>query len=222
MGEPMELMDRSATEEYWKSVDPDVNGMLGGYGDLSPLDERDSVKFLSRYFADRPCRLALDCGAGIGRVSRNVLLKLFSRVSLLECTASFIDEARRALPKEKVLHLHNKPIQELRPLDDEGGQYDLVWFQWVLCYVEDAELVRILREARKFLAEGGVIGVKENIVAGDSEREFDPLDSSVIRNDAEFKSIFEGAGLDLVSVARQRSFPGHLYPVKMYLLKPCS
>jgi len=40
---------------------------------------------------------ALDCGAGIGRVSKLVLLPLFKEVDLLEQNPAFLDKAKTYL-----------------------------------------------------------------------------------------------------------------------------
>lgn len=40
---------------------------------------------------------ALDCGAGIGRVSKRLLLPLFSEVDLLEQNPAFLEKARTFL-----------------------------------------------------------------------------------------------------------------------------
>lgn len=71
---------------------------------------------------------------------------------------------------------------------------------------------------KKALVQGGMIGIKENIIrVGKSE--FDSVDSSVTRSDSVLKEIFENAGLELVKEETQIGFPQELYPVKMYLLK---
>ena len=38
---------------------------------------------------------AIDCGAGIGRITKETLLKRFKNVDLLEPAATLIDEAKR-------------------------------------------------------------------------------------------------------------------------------
>ena len=39
--------------------------------------------------------MRLDCGAGIGRVSREVLLKVFDKVDLVEVNPLFVEQAKR-------------------------------------------------------------------------------------------------------------------------------
>ena len=48
-----------------------------------------------------------DCGAGIGRVSRGLLLPLFSQVDLVEQNQSFLDQAKTYLVSTKSLSLNH-------------------------------------------------------------------------------------------------------------------
>lgn len=105
---------------YWNSTEATVNGVLGGYGTTSVprLDAAASRMLLlsilpglstitpahrakqplskSLPVTTRRSFRALDCGAGIGRVSSNVLLPLFNRVDIVEPVAKFLQEAERA------------------------------------------------------------------------------------------------------------------------------
>ena len=75
---------------YWESeanCPVTDDGVLGGYGKLTPMDVKGSNQFLDELVALRPelCfDVAADCGAGIGRVSKNLLLHRFARVDLIE------------------------------------------------------------------------------------------------------------------------------------------
>ena len=76
---------------HWKtavSADSD-DGVLGGYGSIDSVDTEGSLEFLhtNRLFTGDlplPGTRALDCGAGIGRVSEGVLLKVCEAVQLVE------------------------------------------------------------------------------------------------------------------------------------------
>jgi protein N-terminal methyltransferase len=205
--------------EYWKCIEPSVNGMLGGYGSLASVDEKDSLTFLEQNVPSHMRYLALDCGAGIGRVSINVLLKIFEKVSLLECNKDFLDIAQKHIQTNQLFLVHNKTIQQIDPCPEEEGAYNLVWFQWVLCYADDNTLCSILKKAKTFLKKDGYIGIKENICTSEIDA-IDEKDHSVIRNDRSFKKVFERSGLKLVSTQLQKNFPKTLYPVRMYLLTP--
>ena len=75
---------------YWESEENcpvTDDGVLGGYGKLTPMDVKWSNQFLDELVALRPelrFEVAADCGAGIGRVSKNLLLHRFARVDLIE------------------------------------------------------------------------------------------------------------------------------------------
>ncbi|TFK54766.1 DUF858-domain-containing protein [Heliocybe sulcata] len=106
-GEP----DVVAGINYWSSQSADYDGVLGGFGtgSLPRIDALGSRQFtlyllpeistvpsavqpLCKPAIDRRTR-ALDVGAGVGRVTSDVLLHLFSDVVLAEPVESFILEA---------------------------------------------------------------------------------------------------------------------------------
>ena len=49
---------------------------------------------------------ALDCGAGIGRVSKRVLLPLFSEVDLVEQNQTFLEKAKTYLVSELLVAVY--------------------------------------------------------------------------------------------------------------------
>jgi protein N-terminal methyltransferase len=61
-------------------------------------------------------------------------------------------------------------------------RYDLIWNQWCLGHLTDAQLVEYLVKCGKMLKEGAYVIVKENLSTHlEGEDEFDPLDNSVTR-----------------------------------------
>ncbi|KAJ7097863.1 alpha-N-methyltransferase NTM1 [Mycena belliarum] len=96
--------------EYWKTQPASLDGVLGGFGSgslpridslgsrlflLSLMPELSTVSDAIRLPGPPPARRtrALDVGAGIGRVTADVLLHLVADVVLLEPVDSFIQEA---------------------------------------------------------------------------------------------------------------------------------
>ena len=81
-------------DEYWKSIPATLDGMLGGYERVSKVDIRGSTAFLKSFTQGKNARTkttrALDCGAGIGRVTKGLLLPLFETVDLAELNKDFI------------------------------------------------------------------------------------------------------------------------------------
>ncbi|KAI0340104.1 DUF858-domain-containing protein [Trametopsis cervina] len=99
--------------QYWATQPASYDGVLGGFGEgsLPRIDALSSRQFLLhlipslctvpsaiRPLATKPLARrtrALDVGAGVGRVTSDVLLHLVHDVVLLEPVTSFIDEAVR-------------------------------------------------------------------------------------------------------------------------------
>ena len=70
-------------KNYWSTVDANVDGMLGGFSEISVKELQSSRSFLEEIYKSRPCpekKQALDCGAGIGRVSKGLLIPFFEKV----------------------------------------------------------------------------------------------------------------------------------------------
>ncbi|CAH0404776.1 unnamed protein product [Chilo suppressalis] len=131
--------------EYWADVPPTVDGVLGGFGFISDLDINGSKIFLESLFSSESgpgCTLALDCGAGIGRISKHLLLEHFETVDIVEPDLKFINSIREFVGEgnSKICQLYNVSLQEFKP----ERKYDVIWNQWVLGYLTDGDLVSYL------------------------------------------------------------------------------
>ena len=194
-----------------------VNGVLGGYESISDIDLKSSFDFLSSYFPSESFSRSCDCGAGIGRVSKGLLVKLFDKVDLVESNPQFLNEAKSNYLRQvsdKIGLFIQTGLEDFYPASDS---YDLIWCQWVLGQIKDLDLIEFLKRCKSSLVRGGMIGIKENVSRVGSE--FDSIDSSLTRSDCLLKDIFEKSGLELVKEETQSGFPQELYSVRMYLLK---
>ena len=97
--------------------------------------------------------------------------------------------------------------------------YDLVWNQWCVGQLTDAQLVAYLKRVTAVLSSGGWIVVKENL-SNSGEDVYDETDSSVTRTDEKFRQIFKDAALKVVASELQRGMPKGLYEVRSYALQP--
>ena len=171
--------------KFWMGVNPDVDGMLQGYGHLSSSDAEFSTKFLKSLMegdkAVTKSGKALDCGAGIGRVSKLVLLPLFNQVDLIDQTKHFIDNAPNFIGPElvkKVGKFHCCGLQDFQP--SAHGPYDVVWIQWVIGYLTDSDLVAFFDRCKKALTNEGMLVIKDNMKKS-GESDADDEDGSVCR-----------------------------------------
>jgi len=161
----------------------------------------------------RPQR-AVDCGSGIGRVTKAVLLRLFERVDMVDVNQTFLDEAPQYLGSEssKVDCYMCTSLHEFVP---ERGRYNAVWCQWVLGQLSDDDLVQFFRRCKNGLTEDGLIFVKENMGSSDIS-DFDEKDSAWTRPRHLWLEFFDKAGLTVVKEEKQMSFPKDLYDVHMF------
>ncbi|GAB5592907.1 hypothetical protein Unana1_07807 [Umbelopsis nana] len=220
--------------DYWSSVDPTVNGMLGGFESVCPVECAASLDLLNEFVNDvrgagnvvkTKARIekgyACDCGAGIGRVTKEFLLRVpFAKVDLVEQTPKFVQQAKEEYLKEeiqagKIGELYCKGLQDFTP---EHGKYDLIWCQWVLGHLTDDDLIAFLKRCKEGLRLNGIIGIKENNASNGYI--VDEEDSSVTRSDELFKSLFKAAGFTLLKEKKQHGLPAGLFAVKMYILTP--
>lgn len=161
----------------------------------------------------------MDCGAGIGRITKRLLLPLFAEVDMVELTQAFLDEAKdKYLDKDQVKKIGNFFCSGLEDFTPEEAHYDVIWCQWVLGQLKDDHLVDFFKRCQKGLRQNGMLFVKENVNKG-NQAEFDEDDSSYCRPREHLISLMKQAGLKIIKEDRQKNFPKELYDVRMYALQ---
>lgn len=122
--------------------------------------------------------LAMDLGAGIGRVTRGVLLPAVDSVVLVEqsakwqqispryiCSGGDVHAAERCYFLQERLESFDPPIPPpicIGSRRKHAAAYDLVWIQWTLQYLIDADVVGLLMRVRAALSPCGFVVLKEN------------------------------------------------------------
>ncbi|KAH9305266.1 hypothetical protein KI387_009670, partial [Taxus chinensis] len=163
------------------------------------------------------------CGAGVGRVTENLLLNHFHEVDLVEPVSHFLESAREKLKAgnhskseaHRAVNFYCIPLQEFTP---EAGRYDVIWIQWCIGHLTDADFVAFFSRAKAGLKPGGFFVLKENIARNGFV--LDKEDHSLTRSDAYLRELFNQAKLCPYKTKAQKGFPEELFPVKMYALTP--
>ncbi|CAI9094629.1 OLC1v1030397C3 [Oldenlandia corymbosa var. corymbosa] len=160
---------------YWQGVEATVDGVLGGYGHVNDADIRGSEAFLNTLLSERFPEtsmsrhlVALDCGSGIGRVTKNLLIRYFNEVDLQEPVSHFLEAARENLAPEnvtvsdshKAVNFFCLPLQDFTP---DVQRYDCIWIQWCIGHLSDEDLVSFFKRAKAGLKPNGFFVLKENI-----------------------------------------------------------
>lgn len=211
----------SDAKRYWSTIDATVDGMLGGLERLDAADVRGSRNYLHAMFRIKPeprRRVALDCGAGIGRVTKRVLIPEYEIVDAVEQDAKFANKIREFVGASPRLgEIFNEGLQEFTP---KPGKYDLIWTQWVLGHLTDDDFIAFFKRCARGLSKNGMIIVKENVTATSPVAELDANDSSVTRPIMHLKQLLVRSGLRILRVSLQNNFPSGLLPVYMITAKP--
>ncbi|KAK8618229.1 hypothetical protein V6N13_132229 [Hibiscus sabdariffa] len=162
-----------------------------------------------------------DCGSGIGRITKNLLIRYFNEVDLLEPVSHFLDAARESLSQEhfvasdvhKATNFYCVPLQEFTP---DAGRYNVIWIQWCIGHLTDDDFISFFKRAKVGLKPGGFFILKENIARNGFV--LDKEDRSITRSDLYFKDLFRQCGLHLYKMKDQKGLPQELFAVKMYAL----
>ncbi|GMR31917.1 hypothetical protein PMAYCL1PPCAC_02112, partial [Pristionchus mayeri] len=216
--QPKELYEKA--EEYWANASRDDDGMLGGFAHLHTPDITQSIQFLNGlrkkgFLIDNA--YALDCGAGIGRVTKHLLLPQFKKVDMVELVKELVEKSDSYIGPNP--RMAEKFVSGLQDFDPEPARYDLIWIQWVSGHLTNSDFVDFFKRCKEGIRENGIICLKDNL-SGRSDVVFDDEDHSWTRHEALIKELFTQAGLSIVASETQRGFPQGMYPVKMFAMKP--
>ena len=140
---------------YWSTVPATVDGVLGGYGLVSPMDLTESASVLDALAAQgcstspgNPASCAVDCGAGVGRVTAGLLMQRFGRVDVVEPVQHFLQQARADLGARG----HRGELHQvgLEAFDAPANTYDCIWVQWCIGHLVDDDMVAFLQVLKCF------------------------------------------------------------------------
>lgn len=207
-------------KNYWETIPPTIDGMLGGFPEVSTVDVKTSLAFLRPFLTthggNTPNNRALDCGAGIGRVTKYLLTSLFNQVDMVELNQTFLNQAQSYLGdrKNKVDRYICSGLQDFVP---ESGRYNVIWCQWVLGHLTDEDFVAFFTRCKAAIVPGGLIVIKENVTS--EERDFDQIDSSYTRPMSEMISLIKRSGLKIIKTKKQEGLPPGLFAVYMFAMK---
>ncbi|KAL5103714.1 hypothetical protein TcWFU_005628 [Taenia crassiceps] len=180
--------------KYWSGVDATVNGMLGGLSRVHRPDIAGSKSVLARFGPSRRER-ALDCGAGIGRVTKHLLLPHFLTVDMVEMTEKFLDASVAYIGQPDADRVGKRFCCTLQDFTPPQGQYDVIWVQWVIGHLTLPATVEFLHRCAAGLrpcdsatanttdttpVRRSVIVLKDNVYSdrGKCRRQFEDGDDS--------------------------------------------
>lgn len=226
-------------DKYWKNKKANIDDMLGGMKkEIHKIDIQTSNQIVKTYWprnntnnkkkkkkkkADKQIvkneeYYALDCGAGIGRVTEFVLGLRFDKVDLIEINPDFCKACKERIGhKEYFGDVMAKSLHEFIP---KHNYYHCIWCQWTLEHLSDDDLITFLKNCKKALNKSSKYSYcvfKENVCRNNLF--FVNISaSSIIRHQTVLEGMFEESGLNVVKVLDQKGFPQDLWPQKIFIL----
>ena len=209
-----------ANKLYWEHggclAKNDDEAMVGDSDGIE--DAVEGLSFLDRLLADDHDKLqpghkrkflhAVDAGAGVGRITKHVLLKRYDEVRLVEGDEGWSKRSKVYLGRKRASRctFSNQRLHILSGADvrNWGEPADLVWIQWTLQYLTDDDVVDCLRTLVGGLRAGsGVLVVKENRPFGSAREDRFQMDLpeglngryDITRPDSHHRYLFQKAGL---------------------------
>ena len=210
----------------WTHKSASISGVLDGYESASEPDLIESSKFLdtlAKLFGKNTNKQmintasnvrALDCGAGIGRITKGALIERFHFVDLVEPVPHFLNKAKIILSElEHQGNFYQYSLQNFNTTE----KYDCIWIQWVLGQLTDSDVIMFLKRCKNMLKPNGIIVVKENMLLDGFS--IDENYNLINRNYNDFKKIFYLSGLTILYEENQKDFPSYLTKVHMFALE---
>ncbi|XP_060772029.1 N-terminal Xaa-Pro-Lys N-methyltransferase 2 [Neoarius graeffei] len=206
-------------QNFYKDVPASEEGMMGGFMEISEVDLEGSRQFLKKFVGpgQTGTKRALDCGCGIGRVSKGVLFPVFETMEMLDMMEEFILHAHECYLGDDADRVETYYLDNLQDFIPPLDRYDVIWMQWVACHLTDKDLLAFLMRAKESLRPNGIIIIKDNMARQGCR--LDPVDSSLIRHLDIMKSIIQKAGLTILDMQKQEGFPDIIVPVWMIAMK---
>ena len=118
---------------------------------------------------------------------------------------------------DNALRVQNFYISGLEDFMPEESKYDCIWFQWVLGYLKDDDLVKLFKRCKKALKPNGICVMKDNV--SKLVVEFDKIDNCYTRPRQSFLDIIHKAKMRIISDDKQLNFPAELYDVRLIAFK---
>eukprot|EP01041_Mallomonas_annulata_P007372 gene7372-15059_t len=154
--------------QWWESGyggTTDDEAMIGDSDGES--DALIGLLFLDNVLRKRPAlkiQSALDCGAGVGRISKYILLRRCTgNVTLVEANLHWSERSRAYLGRKRAANCRfiNSRLEHL-DAHIPSNSMDLIWYQWCLQYLTDKDVIKSLQAAANSLTLHGIIIIKEN------------------------------------------------------------
>jgi len=163
--------ERAAQESFWKQhSQPTCEAMFldSRAKDIDALDRPEILGALGSV-ADKN---VLELGAGIGRLTTE-LMKDAKEVIACDFMENLVEQNRRTNGHQGNVKF---VTQDVTQLQYNAGSLDVIFSNWLLMYLSDHEIEKLIKKSLSWLSEGGVLFFRESCYrqSGDRRREDNP------------------------------------------------
>ncbi len=202
----MTEIDYAKVNRYWEQATPSILGpyMMDGFGFPASAGDfrfRAESRIVSRLAGDvRRDGTVLDLGSGIG-VWAEGFARRFSLVTAVEGSAALFQSLRRRCA----------PYPNLRPIHGDvmtfepDARYDLVFLGGLLMYLNESDVIALLRKLVPCIEQGGMILCRESTVRGNAMALRGDY-QVVYRSVSDYQRIFGQCGLNIRHVERNEPY----------------
>ena len=153
---------------FWEKEDCDIQGMM-----LNPeadkIEARDRMEVLS-YLPDLAGKRILEPAAGIGRFTTHFALQA-EKVVALDFVEDFIVLNQKiCAPFANISH----QAADIMKAAFEPESFDVIFINWLLMYLEDADLEVLKKRMSQWLSPGGRLFLRESCVSASNPDEPHP------------------------------------------------
>jgi SAM-dependent methyltransferase len=202
----MSEIDYAAVNRYWEAATPSILGpyMMDGFGFPGGAGEfrfQQETRIVRRLIgALQGDGAALDLGSGIGFWAEEFAAR-FSRVVAVEGSAGLYQALQeRCAPYANIETVHGNVLSF-----EPDGAFDLIFTGGLLMYLNEEDVMILLRRLVPFLKPGGMILARESTVPGETEARQGDY-QVVYRSLADYQRVFEQCGLRAGHIERNEAY----------------
>ena len=192
-------LDYAGVNDYWNSAKPSILGpyMMDGFGFPASAGEfrfQAERRIVNRLIQGIDHHCVLDLGCGIGHWAE-YFAHHFTKVVAVEASASLF----KAMVRQCRVHTNVTPIQGNVLSFEPEGTYSMVFLGGVLMYLNENDIVVLLRKLIPFIEAGGIILCRESTVPQGTVIR-DGAYQVAYRSVQTYTKIFEQCGIKSVQV----------------------
>lgn len=202
----MTEIDYATVNRYWEGATPSVLGpyMMDGFGfpvsagDFRFRAESRIVGQLAR--SVKRDGTVLDLGSGVGFWAEDFAAHFSQVVAVEGSEALYQALEKRCAPYPNVRFVHGN-VMSFEP----DGRYDLIFLGGLLMYLNEEDVIALLRRLVPFLEPGGMILCRESTVRGETVARRGEY-QVVYRSVPDYARIFGQSGLSVQHVERNEPY----------------